>query len=259
MVLSLTRLNWRSDKVAADERITRKFIHFSANLSAKVMANIMEPPIWSCTWQFVSHTRRIDQYKKLIVKQAQTEQSDPNVAETQGFREPVVLSYLYTCCKGRVIWVMSIDHSVVAPRIQSVASVLTLISFLFEDPGRIFLWHLTECCCWNLPLTGAMDNTASRSRSPRSGDTPWSTMAYPLIPDSRSWPQEVQSQQAGARHDPESPKLDFPGIFRRIQATGQGRPSGAHPARPMQSIQRCSTILPSRQSVLATNWVGERG
>lgn len=111
MVLSFTRLNGRNDKVAADERITRKFIHFSANLSAKVMANIMEPPIWSCTWQFVSHTRRIDQCKKLIVKQTQTEQSDPNVAETRGFREYVLLSYLHLIAWGeRAIWVISIGH-----------------------------------------------------------------------------------------------------------------------------------------------------
>jgi hypothetical protein len=115
MALNFTCLNGRNDKVAAGGRITRKFIHFSADLSAKAMANMMEPPIWSYTWQFVSYTARLISARNLSLNRHKPEQSDPKRAETQEFREHVVLSYLYTCCKGRVIWIMSIGHSVVCP------------------------------------------------------------------------------------------------------------------------------------------------
>lgn len=143
MVLNFTRLNGRNDKAAAGGRITRKFIHFSVDLSAKVMANMMEPPIWSYIWQFVSHTARLISARNLSLNRHKLEQSDPNVAETQGFREHVVLSYLYTCCKGRVIWVMSIGHSVVCPTDPVCRVSVYSDIFPFQDPGMIFQWHLT--------------------------------------------------------------------------------------------------------------------
>lgn len=49
MVLNFPGLNGRKQKVAASGRITGKFIHSSADPSAKVMANMMDPPIWSYT------------------------------------------------------------------------------------------------------------------------------------------------------------------------------------------------------------------